>query len=292
MTNATSTTKRARKSSKVQHDAHVAAFNEAQLDAVLAIVATDTGATVETVETVTLDVDAVLTDIANVETVALDTATDETLTLRDRALAYDAATVDAMRERIVASFDRRDTFEGINATDSASSYAKARKNMTANSVAVARAFLALDIEPANVIERKVVENKMFNAKALDKVTEICAFICGNSTRFQKVTQAFIACAMLYSSRNDTAIDNATNKAFLSNSSFKMIADDELRDYLRDYQHKFMSGGKDTQSSQVRNVLDVLNLASIVTVERARGGIVLNDTHEFYSLFHDRYMVRA
>lgn len=285
----TVTTKRARKSTKVlvadQHDAHVIAFDahkrdiaESDLDAVLAAIAPQTEPVID------------IAPVIDAETVS---ETAPVLNLRDRALAFAQTDVDAMIADIEASFARRDDFEGSAANDSASSYAKARKNMLANRISVARAFLVLDVSSANVIERKVVENKMFNAKALDKVTEIAGFICGNTSKFQKVTQAFIACAMFYSSKNDGAIINRLNKNFLSNNSFdKLVSDKELADYLREYQHKFMTGGKDTQSSQVRNVLDVLGLAQIVTVERARGGIALNDTHEFYTLFHDRYMQHA
>jgi hypothetical protein len=236
-----------------------------------------------------VDVDAVLASI-NV------TGDTDTATLRERALAVAQSDVDAMVERIRATFDARDAFEesrGLDLADRSTSYAVARKRMLDAGQAVARAFIVLGAEPVNVIRRKVVSSNEFTAKGLDKVTELCQFICGNEVRFQSVTKAFIACAIAVADRDDSAIGNKVNKAFLSNASFdRLVSDADLATYLKDYQHKFMSGGRDTQSSQVRNVLDVLGLADIVTVDRARGGIAIKRDHGFYDLFRNRFMQTA
>jgi hypothetical protein len=256
-----------------------------------------------TIDTLTatdqVDVNAVLEALAptDSDTPVIDvTDSDAMQSLRDIALSFDQGTVDTMIDDIRATFAARDTFEesrGLDLNDSASSYAKAKRNMLANAVAVARGFLALNVEPVNVIRRKVMSNNEFTAKGLDKVTEVCAFICGNASRFQRVTQAFIACSIAVADRDASPIGNKVNRAFLSNASFdKLVNDAELAAYLRDYQHKFMSGGRDTQSSQVRNVLDVLGLATICTVEHARGGISINRDHGFYQLFRNRYMTQA
>ena len=252
-----------------------------------------------------VDIDAVLASIApNAETVdvdavlaTLDTATDaDTANLRDRALAVSQTDVDAMVARIQATFDARDAFEasrGLDLADRSTSYAKARTFMMNNANAVARGFIVLGVDPVNVIRRKVVSSNEFTAKGLDKVTELCMFICGNAARFQSVSKAFIACAVAVADKDANAIGNKVNKAFLSNASFdKLVSDADLASYLKDYQHKFMSGGRDTQSSQVRNVLDVLGLASIVTVDHARGGIAINRDHGFFNLFRARYMTQA
>lgn len=268
----------------------------ATVDATLT--ATDVTATVEQVA---IDTGAVAAIDANDVLAVLNDATandDATLSLRDLALSFDTDAVDAMVSDIRATFDARDAFEqsrGLSLADKSSSYAKAKANMLNNAIAVARGFLALNVEPVNVIRRKVVSGNEFSAKALDKVTELCAFICGNAARFQSVTKAFIACAIAVAdkSADDSAIGNKVNKLFLSNASFdRLVNDAELAAYIADYQHKFMSGGKDTQSSQVRNVLDVLGLATICTVDHARGGITINKAHGFYSLFRERYMTQA
>lgn len=214
------------------------------------------------------------------------TKTVETVDLRDAANKFSDARVKTMTKKIEESFARRDEFEGANATNSASSYAKNRDKMLNNKIAVARAFLALGIEASDVIERKVTETKMFNAKALKKIVELSQFIVTDSRKIEKVMSAFIVCALKFSDNAQGAISNSLNKGFVSKLDFSQIVTDaELADYLADYQHAYISGGKDTQSSQARNVLDVLGLASIVNCEnRYRGGIEINSEHAFYQLF--------
>lgn len=215
---------------------------------------------------------------------------NEALSLRDAANAFDAETVEARCEAIEQSFDRRDAFEASNGLnlDVDNSYTKAKAKMLKNSIAVARFLLALNVEPSAIIERKVAETKMFNAKALDKITELALFAVGYGAKVQKVTLAFIACALAFD--KGEAIDNKVNKEFLSNADVsKLVTDAELADYIREYQHKFISGGKDTQSSQVRNVLDVLGLGEIVNLERARGGLRINASHNFFDHFRAELM---
>jgi hypothetical protein len=221
---------------------------------------------------------------------AIANASTETLTIRDFALGFDEKTVENMIDDITASFDRRDAFEQKNGNDIdyASSYTRAKNNMLKSEVAVARFFLALNIKPSDVIERKVVENKMFNAKALDKVTQLARFVANAGADVQMVTRAFICCALAFD--NGEAIDNKVNKNFLTKTDVsKMVKDQELADYIAEYQHKYMTGGKDTQSSQVRNVLDVLGLGDIVSLNRSRGAIALNSGHMFFAYFKARFM---
>lgn len=194
--------------------------------------------------------------------------------------------------KIKASFARRDVFEGDTANDSSSSYAKQRKMVLDNSQAVARFFLALNIEPANVIERKINANKMFNAKALKKIVELAKFSVTGSKKIEKVMSAFIVCSLAFDARsNNEAISNSVNKSFLSNLDFsKIVQDTELADYLADYQHSYISGGKDTQSSQARCVLEVLGLAEVVSCDnRYRGGVKIATDHLFYSDFASEFV---
>lgn len=209
----------------------------------------------------------------------------ETLSFRDKCNAFSQIDVDTMVASLRDSFARRDTFEGANATGS-NSYTVNRDKVLNNSVAVARFFLALGITPSAVIERKVSSNKMFNAKALKKIVELAQFACTGAKKIEKVMSAFIVCSLAFDAKSGDAIANRFNKSFLSNLDFsKIVEDAELAAYLSDYQHSFMSGGKDTQSSQARNVLDVLGLGSIVTVEnKSRGGIAINRDHDFFADF--------
>lgn len=210
--------------------------------------------------------------------------TESTFNAACNAVAQDK--VDAMVQQIEESFARRDVFEGAAAADSSSSYAKNRNAVLKNKIAVARFFVALNVTAASVIERKVSANKMFNAKALKKIVELARFAVTGNKSIEKVMSAFILCALQFEKSTGAAISNAINKSFVSSFDFsKIVADADLAAYLADYQHAYISGGKDTQSSQARNVLDVLNLGSIVNCDnRSRGGITLNTDHAFFADF--------
>ena len=212
-------------------------------------------------------------------------AASDVSTFRDKCAAIAQADVTAMQADIVASFARRDTFEAANAIG-VTSYTTNRAKVLGNSIAVSRFLLALNVTAASVIERKVSANAMFNSKALKKIVELAQFACTGSKKIEKVLQAFIVCSLAFEAKQSGAIANRFNKSFLSSVDFsQIVSDSDLADYLADYQHAFMSGGKDTQSSQARNVLDVLKLGSIVNCEnKSRGGIEIDTTHLFYADF--------
>lgn len=216
----------------------------------------------------------------------------ETKSLRDVALAFNQKAVDEMSTKLIDSFARRDSFESANglniATDN--SYTRERDRMLKAKVAVSRFMLALSIEPANVIERKVSANAMFNAKALKKVTELAQFTCGYGQRLERVTRAFIACALIATDRKIEVITNEVNRRFLCGADFSgRLTDQDLIDHLDELRHRAMTSGAETQSSQARNVLDVLGLGSVLTVTKHRDAIKLNADHAFYTMFRAAFM---
>lgn len=232
------------------------------------------------------DVDAVLASLDS------EVTATETVTLRDRALAFSDATVAATVTALHDSFDRRDAFEASNglSLDNDSSYTRERSRMLKSEVAVARFFLALGIEPCDVIERKVSSNAMFNAKALKKITELARYSVGVGSKLEKVTRAFIACALIATDRGVTNITNDVNRKFLNGADYSaIITDQELIDYLRELRHVAMTSGAETQSSQARNVLDVLGLGSIKSVAKNRDAIELNASHDFYATFRADFL---
>ena len=195
-----------------------------------------------------------------------------------------AKRVDAMVESIEASFARRDEFEGATADNSGSSYCVNRNKVLEHKHTVARFFCALGIKNAgDVIERKVNSNKMFNAKALKKIVELARFSQGGLkvTSVESVITAFIICTSALSRKNDgAALVNANNKAFLSSGDLSsFIEDEKLREAIEKQRHATISGGKDTQSSQARNVCDVLKIGSIVNEDsRYRGAFKIDHEH--------------
>lgn len=232
------------------------------------------------------------TDDVDVDAVLSLIATDEPKTLRDVALAFDDATVSLMVTDIHESFERRDTFEASNGLSLAadSSYTRERDRMVKNSIAVARLFLACGVTASSVVERKVAESAMFNAKALKKVTEIAQFVCGFGQRLERVLRSFVACAIVATDKGVTVIDNRVNVQFLN--SFDLTArltDQDLIDSLDDLRHRAMTSGAETQSSQARNVLDVLNIGRITSVTKPRDAIVIDANHGFIAQFREAFM---
>lgn len=218
--------------------------------------------------------------------------TNNTETLREVALGFSTQKVTAMTTKIEQSFDRRDQFEAANgiALAGRNSYTVERDRMLKNKIAVARLFLALSLEPSNVIERKVSSNAMFNAKALKKITEIAQFVVGFGAKLERVTKAFIACALIATDNKIDVITNATNRKFLCSAGFTgQVTDQELIDHLDELRLRSMTSGAETQSSQVRNVLDVLGLGEIRSTDKPRDAIVIHADNGFYSMFRKAFM---
>lgn len=217
----------------------------------------------------------------------------DVVSFRETALAFTDAKVADMVTLIEESFERRDIFEtacAVAITGKASSYAREKTRMLNNKIAVARFFLALDLAPSAVIERKVSESSMFNAKALKKVTELARFACGIGERLERVTRAFIACALIASDRGIATATNATNRKFLCGADFSgQVTDVDLIEHLDTLRHRAMTSGAETQSSQARNVLDVLGLGRIESVEKPRDAITVNASHAFFAEFRAAFM---
>jgi hypothetical protein len=236
----------------------------------------------------TLDADDVADVLASLE----NTDASEVVTLRDVALSFDTVTVQDAVQSVRDSFERRDAFEASNGLSLSedNSYTRERKRMLANEQAIARLFLALGINASDVIERKVSSNAMFNAKALKKITEIAKYVAGFGSRLEKVTRAFIACALVATDRGCTDITNDMNRRFLCSQGFtNLFSDQELIDYLAEQAHTAMTSGAETQSSQARNVLDVLGLGAIKSVQKNRDAIALDGSHAFFAMFRADFM---
>lgn len=225
--------------------------------------------------------------------------------IRTQARELTNQQVGSMVSQIVLSLKRRDEFEKSQGLDLEidNSYTRERDQILANKHNVARLFIVCGVKASEVIERQVTSTSMFNAKALKKVREIANFVCGDKQGgalpkrpLEKVVTAFVAGAMLSTDSKVTTMQNALNKNFLSSTALdNIISDEQLREDIAamraEHGSTSITGGKDTQSSQVRNVLDVLGLGTISSVDKHRDAITINRKHGFYELFASRYMTK-
>jgi len=216
------------------------------------------------------------------------------LTLRDIANAFDQESVGNMIVAIGDAFDRRDKFEAREGA-LGGSYVANRKLVLDNATSVAKFFLALNVSAESVICRKVVENAMFNAKALKKIVELARFTVSGNDKIESVMKCFLACSVAFNRNGSSIVPNEVNKQFISNmiDAERLVKDEALADALREYRGKTVTGGRDTQSSQARNVIDVLNIGSIVSSDNhSRGAIMVNGEHGLIKLFEERFMKAA
>jgi hypothetical protein len=208
------------------------------------------------------------------------------LTLVERCTNVSNEATAAMVEKIqecVAIRDSHDDNGGL-------SWSNSKKFINNNVTSFARFLVATNRKPENIILNTVVGGKLFNAKALKKVVELARFGATGGGHIEMVMRAFIACSIGWSMYNqDEAISNKTNKNFLSGRDWSQyVKDADLADYLKENAHAFISGGKDTQSSQARRTLEVLGMCSIVDSERSRGGITLRED-ELFEMFSEKYL---
>lgn len=210
--------------------------------------------------------------------------------------ALSTENVDSMMLSIDNAFAARDIFETRDFTvDAGKAYTDVRKKMLANKRNVASLFLVAGIDDAsNVICRKLVETNMFSAYALVKMNEIANMVCNApSYKLQAVTRAFIACAIVATDNGATVIDNVDNALFLKRDALKAssyFADDEKTfDMMTRWSRGHCENSEQTQSSQVRCVLEALNFATLDHSKRSRGAIKIDVSAPFIKLFRGAFM---
>lgn len=211
--------------------------------------------------------------------------------IRATALEFSDKRVATMCKKIEESFERRDLFEaskGNNVSENASNgYCKTRKSYLANKVAVARLFLALNVDPSNVIEHSNNDASMFSVYALDKIREIAQFVTGQGASLQAVTKCFILCALKATRNGQSVITNEVNQRFLNSLDISSLNDADLIEYIENNRHKSMSTGAATQSSQMRNVLDRLGCGEVVKVVKPRDAVRVNANHALLTYIEER-----
>ncbi len=222
----------------------------------------------------------------------------EVKSMRETVVGYADEDVAVMVKAIDDSLDRREAFElAQGPVLTGSSWDKARKQIAANRGGLARMFMALGVTPSAVFERQVVQGKMFNAKAIKKIVELAQYVgqpAATKPKLERVTRAFIACALLADQTNPgSPITNAVNARFLGRKDLAChIKDQDILDNIEDLRHRAMTTGAETQSSQARNVLDVLGLGRVTTVTRARDAVVIDAEAPLFAMFRQDYMITA
>lgn len=213
-------------------------------------------------------------------------------TFRETLGALKGKKVDDMVAAIEQSIDRRHAFELANG-GIGGSWLNAKKSVLANKTTIATFFIALGVTPAAVFERQLVEGKMFNAKSIKKVVEMAKFAHDGISKMERVITSFVACLLIANDKTGgepIVFTNAVNAKFLNRQDLaNYIKDKDLLDAINEQRHTAMSTGAATQSSQMRNVLDVLGLGSVRKVERERDAVVIDPKHPFFAGFREKYL---
>lgn len=222
----------------------------------------------------------------------------ESLTLTERCAKVSKSALDAMTAKIQQQFDIRDAYETARGAPLEGAYFTERNRMlsqgktfanTKNLEYVARLFVALQIDES-FINREVNTGNRFNAYALKKVTELARMVNKREQSLEKVTVCFLACSLAYVNKTkNSVLPNEYTKAFLSSVNLAALTgDSEIADVLADFQHKVMSGGKETQSSQSRNVAHALKYGAI---GNNRKTLTFDASSDILSVFADVYSIK-
>lgn len=206
--------------------------------------------------------------------------------------------VAVMTASILAAIDKRDTFESADNTKViGDAYGDTRKKMIKSVDSLARLFIASGAvnDAANVICRQLSSRSMFSAYALDKMIEIAEFVVTGREKIQKVSRCFIACAIVSADNGATVIANVDNAKFLNKNSLvasHFVSDESAKSQLELWSRGHCTNSEQTQSSQMRNVLEILNFVTLVHDDRARGAIKIDVNHSFLKLFRATFMIEA
>lgn len=155
--------------------------------------------------------------------------------------------------------------------------------------AVARLFIGLKINPRAFILMKWLDDAELNKHGFQKlavteslygykkIKEIAQYILSGNSKLESIVMTWTACAII-ASRTGEPIPREVCKTFLSSIDLEQVSPalaSAVRDYqaVRALQAVHMSGGKDTQTSQMTLVL--ASLGSGTLVKRETKDIIIN-----------------
>lgn len=166
-----------------------------------------------------------------------------------------------------------------------------------NSDAIARLFIAAEIDPKGYILNPYLEDaelikrgfdpsaRTRNLKAYKKVREVAEYVVTGNAKLEAVFKTFVACSIV-ASRTVEFIDSNVCERFLSSIPLNDVSDD-LANAVDAFQAKHMTTGAATQSSQMR--LTLANLGAVQIEKRdGRKGFILKPNSGIVQALAERF----
>lgn len=163
--------------------------------------------------------------------------------------------------------------------------------------AVARLFIGLEINPRVYVMSKFMtdaelqkagfqpEARSRNLKAYKKVKEVAEYILHGGSKLEAVFMTWTACAIL-ASKHTTRIDRRVCEMFLTSLDISQVSP-ELAQAVEVYQAKHMSGGAQTQTSQMTLTLANLKAGTLIQDGRSKD-FALNRESELIAALAERF----
>jgi len=182
-----------------------------------------------------------------------------------------------MRKRISDAIDERRALETKDGAELSKDFASLESWMETD--AVARLFIGLRVNPRVYVMSKFLsdadlskagfqpEARSRNLKAYKKVREVAEYVLHGGARLEAVFKTWTACAIL-ASKHTARIDRRVCEMFLSSLDISQVSPD-LAESVREFQAKHMSGGAQTQTSQMTLTLANLGAGTLVQDGRSK-----------------------
>lgn len=182
-----------------------------------------------------------------------------------------------MRKRIADAIEERRTEETKDGAELSKDFASLESWNDTD--AVARLFIGLRVNPRVYVMSKFLpdadlqkagfqpEARSRNLKAYKKVREVAEYVLHGGAKLEAVFKTWTACAIL-ASKHTARIDRRVCEMFLSSLDIAQVSPD-LADAVREFQAKHMSGGAQTQTSQMTLTLANLGAGTLVQDGRSK-----------------------
>lgn len=227
----------------------------------------------------------------------VQTANAETLstTLYGRMIEATPQKIGAMKKRIADAIEERRTEELKDGQPLSKDFASLESWIETD--AVSRLFIGLEVNPRVYIMSKFLpdaelqkagfqpEARSRNLKAYKKVKEVAEYVLHGGSKLEAVFKTWTACAIL-SSRHTEVIPRRVCEMFLTRLDISQVSPD-LAEAVEAYQAKHMSGGAQTQTSQMTLTLANLKAGTLIQDGRTKD-FALNRESELIAALAERF----